>query len=239
MTARSLSDQTPILEATAPVALTRRERERLARRHAMLDAALAVFAEHGYERASVEEIAERAEFGKGTIYNYFPGGKDELFFALFQERVAAGLHRVIADALPPEADLASPEAARRAFHGFIRALLHFFLEESRDAMLMFMKEGYRTKLRVEHEAGFAEHFAGVIAAVARPIQRAVDAGALRPLPAHPVAHVLMGNVRGFLMAEIDAECDPSGHFEPAPFGTADEAADFLTTVLFDGLLARG
>jgi len=48
----------------------------------------------------------------------------------------------------------------------------------------------------------------------------------------------MGNIRGYLMAEVDADCDPSGHFEPAPFGTADEAAEFLTTVLFDGLLAR-
>ncbi|MEM6326268.1 MAG: helix-turn-helix domain-containing protein [Bacteroidota bacterium] len=208
------------------------------RRTAILDAALAVFAEHGYEGASVDEIAFRAEFGKGTLYNYFPGGKDELFFVLFEERVAAGLHRVIAHALPDGVDLSTPEATRTAFHGFIRALLHFFLEESRDTMLMFMKEGYRTRLRVEHEAGFAEHFAGVIDAVARPIQQAVEAGALRPLPARPVAHILMGNVRGFLMAEIDAECDPSGHFEPAPFGTADQAADFLTTVLFDGLLAR-
>ncbi|MEM1055196.1 MAG: TetR/AcrR family transcriptional regulator [Bacteroidota bacterium] len=236
VTGRSLSDQTPILEAT--VSLSRRERERLMRRTAILDAALAVFAEHGYAGASVDEIAVRAEFGKGTLYNYFPDGKDELFFVLFEERVAAGLHRVIAQAIPADTDLATPAAARSAFQEFIRALLHFFLEESRDAMLMFLKEGYRTKLRVEHEAGFAEHFAGIIEAVARPIQRAVDAGALRPLPAHPVAHVLMGNVRGFLMAEIDAECDPSGHFEPAPFGTADEAADFLTTVLFDGLLAR-
>ncbi|MEL6615592.1 MAG: hypothetical protein AAFQ43_07630, partial [Bacteroidota bacterium] len=107
-----------------------------------------------------------------------------------------------------------------------------------DAMLMFMKEGHRTKLGVEHEAGFAQHFASVIEGLAHPIERAVASGAMRPLPARPVAHVLMGNVRGYLMAEVDADCDQTGHFEPSPFGTADEAADFLTTVLFDGLLAR-
>lgn len=207
------------------------------RRRAMLDAALVVFAEHGYAGASVDEIAERAEFGKGTIYNYFPGGKDELFFVLFEERVASGMHRVIAEAFPDDVDLSTPEAVRTAFHGFIRALLGQF-NESRDAMLMFMKEGYRTKLGADHEAGFMRHFAGIIEALAGYIQRAVDAGAMRPLPAHPVAHVLMGNVRGYLMAEVDADCDPSGHFKPTPFGTADEAADFLTTVLFDGLLAR-
>jgi AcrR family transcriptional regulator len=59
--------------------LSRKERERLMRRQAMLEAARAVFAEKGYANATLEEIAQRAEFGKGTLYNYFPGGKDELF----------------------------------------------------------------------------------------------------------------------------------------------------------------
>ena len=221
---------------SADPALSRRERERLARRAAMLDAALAVFSEKGYGGASVDEIAERAEFGKGTIYNYFPGGKDELFLTLFEERVVAGLHRVIAESFPDDVDLGTPAAARTAFHGFIRGLLHQF-QEARGPLLMFMKEGHRTQLDLEREAAFGHHFLGVIDAVAAPVARAVASGALRPLPAHPVAHVLMGNVRGFLMAEVDAECDPTGTFEPAPFGSADEAAEFLTTVLFDGLLA--
>ncbi|MDT7855044.1 TetR/AcrR family transcriptional regulator [Rubrivirga sp. S365] len=216
--------------------LGRRERERLLRRAAMLDAALAVFAENGYAGASVDEIAERAEFGKGTIYNYFPGGKDELFLTLFEERVVGWLHEVVARSFPDDTDLSTPPAARAAFRGFIGALLRQF-SESREALLMFMKEGYRTRLDVEHEAAFSQHFLSVIEAVARPIEAAVAAGALRPLPARTVAHVLMGNVRGYLMAEVDAECDPSGTFEPAPFGSSSEAAEFLTTVLFDGLLA--
>ncbi len=237
MTDESPLDPPSTLEITA-APLSRRDRERLARREAMLDAALAVFAEKGYGGASVDEIAERAEFGKGTIYNYFPGGKDELYFALFEERVVAGLRRVIDDAFPPALDLSTPAAARVAFHGFIRGLIGQF-HESRGPLLMFMKEGHRTHLDLEHAADFGLHFFGIIEAVARPIERAVAAGALRPLPAHPVAHVLMGNVRGYLMAEVDADCDPSGSFEPAPFGSADEAAEFLTTVLFDGLLAPG
>lgn len=217
-------------------ALGRRERERLLRRAAMLDAALAVFAEKGYGGASVDEIAERAEFGKGTIYNYFPGGKDELFLTLFEERVAGWLHGIVARSFPDDADLSTPRAARAAFHGFLQTLLREF-DESRGALLMFMKEGHRTQLAPEHEAAFGRHFLGVIEAVARPIEAAVAAGSLRPLPARPVAHVLMGNVRGYLMAELDAEVDPSGTFEPAPFGSPSEAAEFLTTVLFDGLLA--
>ncbi|MGB3544066.1 MAG: TetR/AcrR family transcriptional regulator [Rubrivirga sp.] len=237
MTNQSPSDDRSILTlAVDPdLTLSRRERERLARRDAMLDAALEVFAEKGYSSASVDEIAERAEFGKGTIYNYFPDGKDELFLTLFEERVAAGMHRVISDSFE-DADLSTPAGARAAFLGFIRGLIQQF-DDTRGPMLMFMKEGHRTKISLEQEAAFALHFYGIIEAVAAPIGRAVESGALRPLPAHPIAHVLMGNVRGYLMAEVDAACDPTGTFKPAPFGSADEAAEFLTTVLFDGLLA--
>ena len=218
--------------------LSRRDRERLARRSEMLDAALVVFAEKGYAGASVDEIAERAEFGKGTIYNYFPDGKDELYLTLFEERVVAGLRRVIDESFPPAADLSTPAAVRTAFHGFIRRLIDQF-QEARGPLLMFMKEGHRSHLDLGNAADFGLHFLGIIDAVARPIARAVESGALRPLPAHPVAHVLMGNVRGYLMAEVDAACDPSGTMPAAPFGSADEAAEFLTTVLFDGLLAPG
>ncbi|MCP5061942.1 MAG: TetR/AcrR family transcriptional regulator [Ignavibacteriae bacterium] len=51
--------------------LTRKERERLLKRFEILDAAASLFAEKGYDKTKLEDIAEIAEFGKGTIYNYF------------------------------------------------------------------------------------------------------------------------------------------------------------------------
>jgi len=38
----------------------------------ILDVAVALFLEEGYEATTVEEIAERADVGKGTVFNYFP-----------------------------------------------------------------------------------------------------------------------------------------------------------------------
>ena len=215
---------------------SRRERERQARRQAMLAAALAVFAEKGFDGATVDEIAERAEFGKGTIYNYFPDGKDALFLALLQELVIGGLHRVIADSFPDPAELATPAGARTAFRRFIRSLIEHHRDED-DALLMFMKEGHRMVFDADKSALLADHFNGVFDALVVPIEAAVASGALRPMPARPVAHLLMGNVRGYLMAELDTRCDPSATLPEAPYGTPAEAADFITTVLFDGLLA--
>jgi AcrR family transcriptional regulator len=65
-------------EASPPTQPGRRERERQMRRMEILGAARRVFAERGYEHATLEEIAGGAEFAKGSLYNYF-SSKDELF----------------------------------------------------------------------------------------------------------------------------------------------------------------
>lgn len=49
----------------------RKEREREARREAILNAAGKVFSLKGYHEATLDEIAAEAELAKGTIYNYY------------------------------------------------------------------------------------------------------------------------------------------------------------------------
>jgi len=51
--------------------LSRKERERLAHRLEMLEAAERVFIRKGFHATTVEEIAQEAEFAVGTIYNFF------------------------------------------------------------------------------------------------------------------------------------------------------------------------
>lgn len=50
------------------------------RRAEILDAATMVFSKHGFAAADVQEIAEKASVGKGTVYRYFPS-KEGLFLA--------------------------------------------------------------------------------------------------------------------------------------------------------------
>ena len=49
----------------------RREQDRARRKNDILLSARAVFAQQGFRRATVDEIAQRAEVAKGTIYLYF------------------------------------------------------------------------------------------------------------------------------------------------------------------------
>jgi AcrR family transcriptional regulator len=64
-----------------------------ARRQAILDAALTVFAERGYEAARLDDVAARAGVAKGTLYLYFKD-KEALFEALVRGAVSPMLDKV-------------------------------------------------------------------------------------------------------------------------------------------------
>jgi AcrR family transcriptional regulator len=64
---------------------TRRERDRERRIGEILDAAEAVFAEKGYERARVSDIARRAEFSVGYLYQTWKG-KEDLYVSLLDAK---------------------------------------------------------------------------------------------------------------------------------------------------------
>lgn len=61
--------------------LGKRERTKVANRQAILTAARRVFAELGYDAASVRDIIRRTALASGTFYNYFRS-KEEVFEAL-------------------------------------------------------------------------------------------------------------------------------------------------------------
>ncbi len=73
--------------STAPLVSppSRRERERSFRNRLVLEAAEEVFAAHGFQRASVEEIARRSEIAIATLYKLF-GSKEDIFAALVEHR---------------------------------------------------------------------------------------------------------------------------------------------------------
>ena len=76
--------------------LSRREREKAAHRREIMQAALAVFARKGVATATMEEIAQEAEFSKGAVYLHF-ASKEELLSTILvdilQNTVLAGMQR--------------------------------------------------------------------------------------------------------------------------------------------------
>lgn len=82
---------------------TRREREHEAHRELILRVAESVFARRGYPGATIAEIARRAEFSVGSIYNFFPG-KRELGEAVMMRICRERVESIRAQALPLASD---------------------------------------------------------------------------------------------------------------------------------------
>lgn len=104
-----------------------RERKKRRTREALTDAALALFADRGYERTTVADIAAAADVAPRTFFSYFPN-KEAVLFAGTDERlelIAAafadlpdGLDPVDAvrrfvDRIADMADLAGPQRLKR------------------------------------------------------------------------------------------------------------------------------
>lgn len=74
------------LPSTAPrTPPGRRERNKQKVRESVYTSALALFAEQGYDKTTIDEIAERADVARGTFFNYF-SRKEDLITAWGEQR---------------------------------------------------------------------------------------------------------------------------------------------------------
>jgi AcrR family transcriptional regulator len=89
------------------------------RRAQLLDVGRAVFAERGFEAASVEEIAARANITKPVVYEHF-SGKEGLYAVIVDREVQSLLGR-ITQSLEGSHPRALLEQAAVAFLGYIEA----------------------------------------------------------------------------------------------------------------------
>lgn len=146
----------------------RREHEKQELRQAILDAAGALFLEHGYAGFSLRQVAELIGYSPGTIYLYFQDKDDLLFhvadtgFQLFNQRQRAAA-----------ASSCRPDEQLRAMG---RAYIAFGLEHPAYYRLMFVE---RPDLLFRDRAAQAATWLGALEAYQQVFQAAVAAGVLR------------------------------------------------------------
>lgn len=93
-----------------------------ATRHAIITAALRLFAEYGYNAVSTRKIADYSNANIGSIAYHF-GGKPGLLIACAHHAVQAIEETLGADVLQPMDDDVTPEAARMELVGIARLLV--------------------------------------------------------------------------------------------------------------------
>jgi len=67
--------------------MSRRERKKEETRGSIIDCAVSFFREKGFQETSMEEIAEKSDVSKGTLYNYFQD-KESILVGYFQTIIA-------------------------------------------------------------------------------------------------------------------------------------------------------
>jgi len=195
---------------------TRREGTE-ARRDQILEAAAAIFAEKGYQRATVREIAARAGIAPGTIYLYFESKRD-LLLAIADWLIAQRVDQTLAEmtSLPPEEYLAAITRDRIAFARDTRAfLVALFTEMWTDPELQ--------------RRFFSQIVGPLFVTAAAYLRTRIEAGQVRPCRVEVVVPALAGSV---IILSVMRALAPE-HLMP---GVADdELVAELTQLYFRGL----
>lgn len=110
------SQKSPMPLSAALIPLGKREQTKLANREAIVEAAKAVFAEMGYDAATVRDIIRRTPLSVGAFYNYFRS-KEELAEALAED----GARRF-------QPILRAQREKARDFESYLRAGIHAYFE---------------------------------------------------------------------------------------------------------------
>lgn len=120
--------------------LSRKEREKINRRNEIQEAAIYLFATKGVNNTTLDDIAVKSEFGKGTLYNYF-SSKEEIIKSIIESVLEHNLQ-----------SLKSADLSSKSFADFINTYTKKILEycsENKNAFIL-LAEYYVQQLRRPH-----------------------------------------------------------------------------------------
>lgn len=168
------------------VGMSRKERDKLRNKEAILDAAVHLFAQKGFAETKLEDVAALAEFGKGTLYNYFEN-KSDLLLSAFDYAVSSML-----DFLYQQLSSVSDPLDR------IRLIANSqfnYYRTNTDFMKVIMTNHQVLMNNAGSNVVF-ERFMDLKKLVVAEMQSAIDAGLLKPGSAQRYAAYLSGMIHG-------------------------------------------
>ncbi|MDT0421583.1 TetR/AcrR family transcriptional regulator [Streptomyces evansiae] len=186
----------------------RRERQRLRRRNELYDVALGLFVEKGYEGTTMEDIADRADVARATVFNHFP--RKAVFLQEWARRRR-------------EAALVAAHRSDAADTSLRAVLLRYFGELGR--VSQGTREASVAMLTGSVHATDIWRRSPLAAELADTVRTATPEGDLAPrLDADRLGLLLSGAYFVILVTWVSEE--------PAPFDITDELMAMVDTVLY-------
>ena len=170
----------------------RKEREKLARREAIMESAQELFFAKGFNATTMDEIAHKAELSKGALYLYFPS-KEALYATVLNEGLNI-LFDQIEEAfqldLPPDQMLRKLGEVRYRYYLDYREYSRiFFFREHKDVAQQLPRELIQENL--EKAMRTLHRFIGVV-------QKGIDQGIFAPVDPRKSAVAFWGATNGIL-----------------------------------------
>jgi len=183
----------------------KRERQREERRRQILEAALTVFTQKGFNAAKVSDVAALAGVSQGTIYWYFDSKDDLLQAALlfFFEELSQGI--------APALEQATTN------HGRLQVLIRSMAtmaEEAKGLFTLFLEFWASSDNREKASRLWTEVLIRYKDVIAQIVERGTQDGEFRPVDAEALAWSLMATYDGlaaYLMLMPDLDLDRISH----------------------------
>ncbi len=190
---------------------------RAATRERVLEAALGVFSEKGFHVATMDEVAERAGVGKGTLYRYF-ANKETLFHELVRQRLEE-LESKARTILDGQDDVLT------MITKYVRVYFEFFDRNQRLYRLLAQE---RLDVGVQVQDLYLKQVKRRIPLLKKKVQKASLDGLLKPLDFQTVFYGVMGFIHGIIQKWLAHDCS---------YSLAEELPGVLE-VLFYGFVNR-
>lgn len=181
-------------------------------REKILVAALEVFSSKGFHGTAVDEIAERAGLGKGTVYRHFHSKKG-LFSELIRSKVAE-LEQRVSGAIDPKSDVLE------IIETYLRIYFGFF-DRNRDLYKVLIQE--QSDFGAEVKALYIGNILRKVPLLKRKIFQAVKTGHLKQMDFHTVFYGVMGFIDGVMQKWLASDDD---------YSLVDEVPTVIETIFY-------
>lgn len=189
-----------------------REQDNSVAKHArILQAAVELFTERDFHQVLMDDVATRAEVGKGTVYRHFPTKEDLYFATIFEgwDRLGKELEAVVQQHEPLQDTL----------EHVTRQVLSYFWRRRQFVTLVHRLEN---NIEGEEQADWQRRRDNIVGVFADILDRGVTAHALPPGQIRLITEMFLGMLRSIILYRGERD-------------TPDTMAQLAVQLFLDGL----
>jgi TetR/AcrR family fatty acid metabolism transcriptional regulator len=159
----------------------------------ILEASIKVFAEKGWNKTKISDIAEAADIGKGTVYEYFRS-KDEVFAASFRHFMAQAENIVIGRLTP----IHDPLERLWAYFSSWADILESEYVDYLEIVLDFWAEGIRSGEKLS-SVDLMRVYYDNRTFIESLLEECIAQGKIKPIDTKIVASIIIGALDGLML----------------------------------------